>query len=131
MATTQALFNHFLSHVSFLGPLRKQPKRFYEISGEVPESVGAQGENTAEILYQKKSRKFVDNINDWVSRFGLDGTIKCNVLAPGILVVHLAGKGPGAEANFADTGFGFFTTASTDCPGASRSRRGYPYRRAA
>jgi hypothetical protein len=107
MATAQALFNHFLSHVSFLGPLRKQPKRFYEISGEVPESVGAQGENTAEILYQKKTTKFVGDINGWVSRFGLDGAIKCDVLAPGILAVHLAGKGPGSEANFADMGFGF------------------------
>jgi hypothetical protein len=56
VGSAQAMVSHFFSHISYVGPLRKQPKRFYEISGEIPEAVGAQGENAPEILLKQKDQ---------------------------------------------------------------------------
>jgi hypothetical protein len=102
----QSLFLHFLSHISYVGPLRQQPKRFYEISGEIPDAVGAQGENAPEILLKRKDQTFVKGIKEWVARFDLAWDIKCETLSPGIFAVRLLGKGAPSTVDFADTGFG-------------------------
>jgi hypothetical protein len=106
VGSAQSLVSHFFSHISYVGPLRKQPERFYEISGEIPEAVGAQGENAPEILLKRKDQTFVKGINKWVAKFDLARLIRCDVLSPGIFAVRLLGKGADSEVDFADTGFG-------------------------
>ncbi len=106
IGAAQAVVSHFFSHISYVGPLRKQPRRFYELSGEIPASVGPQGENAPEILFKRRDQPFVKAINKWVTRFDLATVIKCELLSPGIFAVRLWGKKPGAVVDFADTGFG-------------------------
>lgn len=38
--------------LSYIGPLRDRPRRYYEVAGEIPRSVGPRGENTANLLYR-------------------------------------------------------------------------------
>jgi AAA domain, putative AbiEii toxin, Type IV TA system/Protein of unknown function (DUF3696) len=106
VGTAQSGVSHFFSHISYVGPLRKQPKRFYELSGEVPDSVGPQGEHAPEILFKRRDRNFVKAINEWVARFDLANVVQCDLLSPGIFAVRLVGKGVGSAVDFADTGFG-------------------------
>jgi AAA15 family ATPase/GTPase len=54
--------------ISYLGPLRSHPSRFYAPKGDQNETVGKQGENVAKFLYEK-SPEITDEINKWFKDF--------------------------------------------------------------
>lgn len=59
-----------LSNVSYLGPLRSNPKRYYSVDTDFEVSVGKEGEN---IAYFLKSNKYhlTKSINSWFLRFDI------------------------------------------------------------
>ena len=95
-----------LKEISYLGPLREYPKRIYEISGEIPQSVGTRGEFAPEILFRQRKKLIMKHVNDWVAKFDLNFHINCNELTEGAFNITLSREEGSKEVNFADTGFG-------------------------
>ncbi len=54
--------------VTYLGPLRSHPSRFYAPRGDQNESVGKLGENVARFIYEQ-SPEITEKINGWFERF--------------------------------------------------------------
>jgi len=58
----------YLGDLSFIGPIRENPHRIYEITNETYNTVGAKGENLPNLI-----KKIGDNnaeLNEWVKKFG-------------------------------------------------------------
>lgn len=64
------IINKELKKLSYLGPLRGNPKRYYSVDTEFEITVGKEGEN---IAYFLKSNKYLltKSINSWFSRFDI------------------------------------------------------------
>jgi hypothetical protein len=60
--------------ITYLGPLRSHPSRFYAPKGDYSGSVGKQGENTARFIYEK-SPEITVKINEWFSNFEIPYTL--------------------------------------------------------
>ncbi|MCO8074314.1 DUF3696 domain-containing protein [Acinetobacter lwoffii] len=59
-----------LKKVTYLGPLRSNPKRYYSVDTEFEVSVGKEGENIAYFL--NSNRLYLTNsINEWFKRFSI------------------------------------------------------------
>lgn len=56
------------STVTYLGPLRSHPSRFYAPKGDQNESVGKLGENVARFIYEQ-SPEITEKINKWFEKF--------------------------------------------------------------
>jgi predicted ATPase len=106
MSRIESEIESLLNSVSYLGPLREYPQRFYEASDEVPESVGSRGEKTPEILQLRKDSEFRHSLTEWLRKFELAKNIQCESLGRGVFAVRVTGKATAAEFDYADTGFG-------------------------
>ncbi len=95
-----------IQSLSYLGPLRDYPQRFYEGSEEVPDSVGSRGEKTPEVLLLRKDARFRGQLKGWLRKFGLASKIQCEPLGRGVFAVRVTGKQHGSDFDYADTGFG-------------------------
>ena len=52
-----------LSNISYIGPLRKRPRRYYETSNEKPRSVGTRGQFAPEMIFTCDDRKLIARVN--------------------------------------------------------------------
>lgn len=95
-----------LQEISYLGPLSQHPRRMYELSGEVPQSVGCKGEYAPEILFRKRDTKLKETVDKWISRFDLGFRLNCNELTEGAFNITLNRSKKSPKVNIADTGFG-------------------------
>lgn len=102
---TFSMVSGFFNDVTYIGPLRENPKRYYEISGEKPRTVGIRGENAANLL-QAKNKKWQRAINKWIRLFEFGDVLKINRLADDIFSIELENKEQKKVTNFADVGFG-------------------------
>lgn len=104
--TVRAEVEGTLRSFPYIGPIRDPIQRVHEVGGEPPESVGAKGENSVEILYRAESSSFGENINKWLTEFKFGSRIESKALTDDIFsseIVALDGK---LRVNLADTGFG-------------------------
>lgn len=69
VSRTRSGFDYHLERLSYLGPLRQFPERFYQFTGAEESSVGARGEYTGHRLYLSENLR--QRINGWFQRFGL------------------------------------------------------------
>jgi len=106
MTSVESSIESLLQSLSYLGPLREYPQRFYEVSDEVPESVGSRGEKTPEILLLRKDSQFRSALREWLRKFGLAAEIHCESLGRGVFAVRIGTNAPTADFDYADTGFG-------------------------
>ena len=60
-------YNDLLKSITYLGPLRRHPERFYPISGEDRDSVGVQGEFISHMLYHNS--RIIEEVNEWFKHF--------------------------------------------------------------
>jgi AAA ATPase domain/Protein of unknown function (DUF3696) len=112
----------FLRNLVYLGPIREEPKRLYEISGDSPPDVGTRGEFSPEIILRASKTELFPRVNQWLKKFGMPGNLQCDRLTEMAfsLVVepdgdtHNVPEGGSEEVsskpnktNFADMGFGF------------------------
>lgn len=89
--------------LSYIGPLRRRPQRYYRVAGESPITVGAQGENAPNLL-RDQYLDLQPALNKWVRRFEFGESVRCNPLGDDLFEVQFA---TGSEkVNIADAGFG-------------------------
>lgn len=64
----------YLGDLSFIGPIRENPHRIYEITNETYNTVGSMGENMPNLI--KKIGDDNEELNNWVKRFGFGDRIE-------------------------------------------------------
>jgi hypothetical protein len=97
---------NFVSRTRFLGPLRQEPRRAYELMGIRPEDVGTRGEYAPELVYWGRDTDLIPRINTWLRRFGFDSELSITPLPPDTFSVCLTDQQDNMTVNLADTGFG-------------------------
>lgn len=98
--------SNLMAHLSYIGPLREHPRRFYEGKEEVPATVGLRGEHAPEVLFLNKDSGFRDRVNHWLKHLGIARRIWPDRLRDNLFALKVVGRETKATVNFADTGFG-------------------------
>nr|WP_314491597.1 AAA family ATPase [uncultured Pseudomonas sp.] len=94
--------------ITYLGPLRSHPSRFYAPKADQDESVGKQGENVAKFIYERPEMQ--DDINSWFAQFEVpyelsSESIGTDVTGP-VICLQLKDKRTGVKVGPSDVGFG-------------------------
>ena len=89
--------------LSYLGPIRAWPKRYYEILNEDRMTVGPRGEFAAALLHDNHSIQ--ERLDHWIQEFGFGGGIEFSRITGDFFEVGFADAG-GHVTNIADAGFG-------------------------
>jgi len=97
----------FLRDVLYLGPLRDEPKRLYEISGDSPLDVGVRGQLSPEILLRSSKQVLYKRVNRWLREFDLPGDLASDQFTDTAFRLVLQGLPDSRPTNFADVGFGY------------------------
>ena len=110
---------NLLQGISYLGPLREEPRRHYSWAGETPEDVGTRGERWVPALLAAAERKinpgyksrgvgFESVVAVWLLRLGLIHSFKLAPLASGQREYRVRVKVSKArtEVSIPDVGFG-------------------------
>jgi AAA15 family ATPase/GTPase len=103
-----------LGGLSYLGPLRSHPARYYSTEGLAANSVGAQGEQVVQILYNDMRRKgktsIIKSLNSCCSDFGIPYSFEIKNIGDevtgDILVLSLIDTRTLVRVGPADVGFG-------------------------
>ena len=102
--------SYMLSNISYLGPLREYPQRFYSWSGASLSTVGTRGENAIAGLLAARieNRPIDDKIADWLKKMGLIHSFKLEPVVPGgrDYQVRIKKTQNSAEVLITDVGFG-------------------------
>lgn len=95
--------------LSYLGPLRGHPSRFYSPSGDQDESVGKQGENVPQFIYER-SPEITKEINTWFESFEIPYILSVtsigNQVSGPVICLQLEDKRTGVLVGPSDVGFG-------------------------
>ena len=95
--------------MTYLGPLRSSPQRYYDMNGAEVFHVGTQGEHTPQVL-QMRGRQLKDNVNQWFKRFDIPYTLAMRTVGDkviGALVsMTLRDLRTKVEVSPSDVGFG-------------------------
>jgi predicted ATPase len=59
----------YIGYLSYIGPMREQPHRIYEVSNESYNTVGPKGENMTTLIKKHFSKRNSD-LDHWVQKFG-------------------------------------------------------------
>ncbi len=96
-----------LSNIIHIGPLRQEPERTYQFTGETPSDVGRDGRDALKILfldkYSASSINLIDDVNQWLKRMGY--VLEWDVLKGGMAHLMLNDES-GIQINLKDVGFG-------------------------
>jgi hypothetical protein len=92
-------------NLSYIGPLRDRPRRYYEIASEIPVSVGSRGEHTANLL-RRKMGELGGELNTWVKRFEFGSSLNIKNISEELFSLSFDGGSPSRRTNIADAGFG-------------------------
>ncbi len=92
-----------LVDTSYIGPLRDRPKRYYNVSGDTPRTVGSRGENAAN-LFRRKQSTLKPKLDEWVKRFEFGDAIVCKDVTDDLFALYF--KRGRSLLNVADAGFG-------------------------
>jgi len=95
-----------LRNLVYIGPLRDHPKRYYEIAGSEPRSVGTHGEDMANVV-RRKYQKIKRQLNAWVARFEFGEHLRVESPSDDIFSLSFETNKPEKlRMNIADSGFG-------------------------
>ncbi|MBB1227724.1 AAA family ATPase [Pantoea pleuroti] len=101
-----------LTGVEYLGAMRSAPLRSYLYSGERHSKVGITGENSANILAmdeikgEKKSKKLINKISNWLNKAGIASDLKINHLSDRHYEIKIQHPITKEYENYADVGYG-------------------------
>ena len=100
------IVNH-LRYIVHIGPLRREPDRTYQFTGETPSDVGRDGGDALKILfldkYSASSINLIGDVNRWLEKMGY--VLEWDVLKGGMAHLMLKDKS-GIQINLKDVGFG-------------------------
>jgi predicted ATPase len=106
ISLTNSLNWHF-TNIAHIGPLRPEPERIYQFTGEIPPDVGRDGGNALKILfldkYSASSKNLIGDVNLWLETMGY--ALEWDVLKGGMAQLMLKDKS-GLQINLKDVGFG-------------------------
>ena len=102
-------YENLLRSITYMGPLRSYPERFYTVSGGKRDSVGIQGEFIPHILYYNANIK--QEVNGWFDRFGIPYRLDIKELGDVLLAgkyvsIVLKDKLTNTPVTLVDVGFG-------------------------
>jgi len=92
-------------NLSYVGPLRERPRRYYQIASEMPVSVGSRGEHMANLV-RRRLPEFRQKLNSWIRRFEFGSGLVVNSLSDELFSLSFEGNSPRTRTNIADAGFG-------------------------
>jgi hypothetical protein len=96
-----------LKNLHFIGPLRDEPRRVYELSGEMPDEVGTRGEYAPEIVYRwRNDKKRMGQIRRWLRHFGFSEELDFRTVGSGGFSLSLVRAEAPVASTFVDTGVG-------------------------
>lgn len=95
-----------LSRISYVGPLREYPRRYYESAEEVPETVGVRGELAPQVLYLTKKNQTRAKTNEWLKKFGLARRISCDPFHEDLFALKVTDLRNKSIVDYSDSGFG-------------------------
>jgi predicted ATPase len=98
--------NAILSSISYIGPLREYPKRFYESTEEIPDAVGVRGEFAPHILYLTKDADLVTKTNEWLRSFGLASRVTWDRFHDDLFALKFKDPNRTSAVDYSDSGFG-------------------------
>jgi predicted ATPase len=112
-------FQSLLQGLSYLGPLREEPRRHYAWAGETPENVGSRGERWVSAFlaaadrkinpgYKKQGLIFEELIATWLKKLGLIHSFTIAPVAKGLREYRVRVKvtASSSEVSIPDVGFG-------------------------
>lgn len=94
-----------IGEISYLGPIRDNPHRYYEVGNENYNTVGHKGENTANLL-KKNIKKIQKELNEWVQKFGFGDDVEFKELSSTIHSIIFNDHNTETYTNIANAGFG-------------------------
>lgn len=100
---TYSVSRSVFGQLSYIGPLRAKLNRFYRVSPELPETVGAQGEHAA-VLFRRRAKELKPTVDRWVQRFEFGQELRYKQLTDDLFQLQF--KNGEEETNVADAGFG-------------------------
>lgn len=110
MRAAESALERQIANTWYLGPLRHDPRRTYQVSAERPSDVGLKGERAIDAFYvtshSRATSPNVEVLRTWLEQVGLASNITLDRLKASFhsLVV---GDRLGYRANVVDAGFGF------------------------
>lgn len=119
LARMSLTLQKLLENISYLGPLREEPERFYQWAGENPDSVGDRGKQWLSAFlaasernisrgYKRKAQPFETVIAGWLKDLGLIHSFSVKPMAKGLreyrVGIKLSAQSP--EVSIPDVGFG-------------------------
>ncbi len=100
-------FLWYFGAITHIGPLRTEPERTYQFTGEIPSDVGRDGGDALKILfldkYSASPKNLIDDVNQWLKEMGY--VLEWNVLEGGMAHLMLKDES-GIQINLKDVGFG-------------------------
>ncbi|NMZ11488.1 AAA family ATPase [Pseudomonas proteolytica] len=109
MGETASDLKEKLASVTYLGPLRSHPSRFYAPKGDQNESVGKLGENVARFIYEQ-SPEITEKINHWFKLFEIPYELSARSIGDNItgtvICLQLRDIRSGVVVGPSDVGFG-------------------------
>lgn len=101
-----SLFQQFIKNMNYLGPLRNDPERYHNFSGDLSEYVGKTGKMMPNILF--KHPDLLNQVNAQFDRFGLGYKLQVLPLEEegNVFALRIVDKGTGVSASIRDVGFG-------------------------
>jgi hypothetical protein len=91
--------------LSYIGPLRQRPQRFYEVSAEAPRSVGLRGENAPNLL-RNQYASIAPHLAKWAKAFGFADHVRPHSISDEVFAVQCVRDSGREVTNIADAGFG-------------------------
>jgi predicted ATPase len=112
------IITEIFNKIYYIGPLRKNPQRYYFPSGDAPQDVGKRGERAIDALWyaQKNSKNSNENletiIRDWFKKFNFSSNFKLELLEEVHSIYEILIGNTEDECNFnmSDVGFGVSQT---------------------
>jgi len=91
--------------LSYIGPLRERPQRYYSITGERLASVGSRGEHMANLVRRRQSA-LQDRLDHWIRRFEFGTGLVVDNLSDEFFSLSFVDSKKSVKTNIAEAGFG-------------------------
>lgn len=127
-------FTAFMRGITYLGPLRMAPQRYYTINDQSVSSVGSRGESAITYLYKDSlrgvdSRKMVDELNFYCKKFEIpyeislhQASFKHEFISSPVVSLVLRDRRTGVDVAPTDVGFGVSQILPILVEGIGRSK---------
>jgi len=91
--------------LTYIGPLRERPRRYYPIAGEMPISVGSRGEHMANLV-RSRLPQFRRQLDTWIRRFEFGSRLVVDDVSDELFFLSFESRTKPTKTNIADAGFG-------------------------